>query len=451
MTTRTNQTQQLPTMRGNPLLGCFTEFQHRRLAFFERFTRECGPIGSFRVGPVRLALATSAETIHECLVEKLDDFEMGDRAKAIAPFIGDNALLVIDGPRHRQQRRLVAPAFQHKRIMQAASDVVALSDEHQRGWREGAQLLIDHEMQRLIQYITRKVLFGVTSHEGMEEFSRAIEFAAVYAEYLASRILPIPLSWPTPMNRRAHEAISVMRSTVRKFISQGRARQTDSGDFLSMLLLARDEDGTVLSDEQVLDQALTMYSAGQETTATALTWFFILLAKHPEVRAKVQSEIDTVLQGRPPVFSDLANLPYTLQVAKETLRLYPPVYVTGRSAIRDTELGGYPIKKGQYVLLCIYAAHRDPRFYPDPDQFRPERFALHEEQRRPRSAFHPFGAGPHTCIGNHFALMEMHLVAAHLTQNVTLELVPGQNLAAVPNIILKPSATKMIVRRRFNA
>lgn len=197
-------------------------------------------------------------------------------------------------------------------------------------------------------------------------------------------------------------------------IEERRSSNEERDDFLSVLLKAREEDGSVMNDKQLRDESLTLFGAGHETTATALTWNWYLLATHPDSYQKVLQEVDTVLQGRTPTYSDLAHLPYSLQVFKEALRMYPPAYAMTRVALHDLEIDGYPVRKRQMVLIPIYAIHRRPDYYPDPEMFRPDRFAPENEKQLPRHAYMPFGAGARICIGNHFAMMEGHLLLVTL-------------------------------------
>jgi cytochrome P450 len=234
-------------------------------------------------------------------------------------------------------------------------------------------------------------------------------------------------------------------------IDERRTSNEEKNDFLSILLNTRGEDGSRMSDQQVMDEAVTLFGAGHETTATALTWAWYLLTQNPAVYSRLQQEVDTVLQGRSPTYADLANLPYALQVFKETMRFYPPAYAISRVALHDIDLDGYVVRKNQTVGVCPYTMHRRSDYFPDPERFDPERFTPENEKRLPRYAYFPFGAGPRICIGNHFAMMEGHLLLATLVQRVTFELVPGQRIVPDPNktITLRPKyAMKMVVRCR---
>jgi cytochrome P450 len=218
-----------------------------------------------------------------------------------------------------------------------------------------------------------------------------------------------------------------------------------------MLLHARDEDdGSFMTDKQVRDEAMTIFLAGHETIAVALTWTWYLLAQHPEIYALLRNEVDSVLRGRSPTFADLPNLPYTLQVLKESMRLYPPAYGYARQATQPVTIGEYDLPAGTLVLISPYAMHRRPDYFPNPERFDPTRFTPEAEQRLPRYAYIPFGGGPRICIGNHFALMESHLVLATLAQRVTFDLIPGQHIEPEPIVTLRPKGgIKMRVSHRL--
>jgi cytochrome P450 len=234
-------------------------------------------------------------------------------------------------------------------------------------------------------------------------------------------------------------------------IREHRKAGADRGDLLSMLMLARDTegDGTSMTDEQLRDEALTIFLAGHETTANALSWTLALLALHPEAEARQQAELDAALSGRPPEPEDLPALPYTRMVLAESMRLYPPAWTIGRQPLEDFEVGGYHIRAGSIVMLSPWVVHRDPRFFPDPERFLPERWTAEDEEARHRFAYFPFGAGPRKCIGEGFAWMEGMLVLATLLQQWRLRLAPGQRLEPEPLITLRPrGGMRMRLERR---
>jgi cytochrome P450 len=231
-------------------------------------------------------------------------------------------------------------------------------------------------------------------------------------------------------------------------IDERRHGDDSSGNLLSMMLAHRDETGQGLSDAQLRDHAVTLFAAGHETTAVLLSWVWYLLLRHPEVYAAVQGEVDEVLGDRVPTFEDLPRLGETLRVIKETLRLYPPGYLQGRAPLRDVEVEGYRLRKDGMILFSPFVLHHDEKLFPEPERFLPERFLPEAEKQRPRSAYMPFGTGPHSCIGNHFALMEAHLLIAAMAQRVRFELQPGQEVRPLTGLTLRPSPYRVRVHRR---
>jgi cytochrome P450 len=242
-----------------------------------------------------------------------------------------------------------------------------------------------------------------------------------------------------------------LRNRIQQFIDERRNTPTERNDFLSILLQARDEEGKPMSDDQVMAECLTLFGAGHETTATALSWTWYLLCQHPESYQKVQQEVDSVLQGRTPTYADLAHLPYCLQVFKEAMRLYPPAYAFARRALCDIEIDGYHIPKDYVVLIAPYTLHRREEYFPEPERFDPERFTPEREKQLPRYAYLPFGAGPRICIGQYFAMMEGHLLLATFAQRVSFSLVPGQHIVPDPvhHLALRPAGkVNVTVKRR---
>jgi cytochrome P450 len=233
-------------------------------------------------------------------------------------------------------------------------------------------------------------------------------------------------------------AVARMDNTVYKIIAQHRANKTDSGDLLSMLISARDEDGTRMSDKQLRDEVLTFLIAGHETTALGLTWTWHLLAQHSEVERKLHQELDRVLGGRVPEFSDLPALTYSERVIKESMRLYPPAWSLARTVISDFDLRGYRIPAGANVVMSQWIMHRHSSYFPEPEKFDPDRWSAEKAQKLPRFAYFPFGGGPRQCIGSSFAMMEATLLLATIAQKFRINSMPGHPVVLVPSFTLRP-------------
>jgi cytochrome P450 len=243
---------------------------------------------------------------------------------------------------------------------------------------------------------------------------------------------------PVPAMIRVKRAVRELDEIVDRIIRQRRASGEDTGDLLSMLMAARDEDGSGMTDRQLRDEILTFLLAGHETTAVSLSWTWYLLSQHPEVEQKLREELTQVLGGRAPRLEDLPRLPYTDKVVKESMRLYPPAWSLARTVTKEVELGGYRLPVGANVVMSQWILHRDPRFFEQPEQFNPDRWTAEAAQRLPRFAYFPFGGGPRLCIGASFAMMEANLLLAAIAQRFQLRLAPGHSVAALPSITLRP-------------
>jgi cytochrome P450 len=415
----------VPHLDDNPIFGSLLRYREDRFGFLKSLA-DRGEIVRARMGAFPLYIVTSAEIAHEALVEKDADFVKGVGLSLFArPLLG-NGLLSSEGDFHRRQRKLMAPAFVQKRIAAYATEISVRTEAAQRDWADGARLDVAEAMMHLTLEIVGKTLFDAEFGSDAAEIGEALTKAMEHIIGSLGSLVPIPPTWPTPRNRRNDATIARLDQIVYRVIREHREDRRDRGDFLSMLLLAQDEDdGSVMTDKQVRDEAMTIVLAGHETTANALAWTFYLLAQHPAARARLEHEVDAVLGGRSPTLADLPKLPYALQVFKEAMRLYPPAYVFARRPVRDVTLGGYAVAKGQMVVFNVAGMHRMARHYPEPNRFDPERFTPAAEKALPRQAYMPFGAGSRVCIGNHFALMEGQLVLAALAQRLRFDPLPG--------------------------
>lgn len=390
-----------------------------RLQWIERMGREYGDFGRERLGSRRMVLVNTPEMAQQVLVERAEYFVKSPALRAIArPVLGEG-LLTSDGETHRQHRRLVAPAFAHQRVLRYAGLMSRHTAAAAEGWTAGTRDVLA-DMTRLTLGIVGEALFNADLLAEADELGQSITTAMRHATRQMRRLVPIPPSWNTPAAARTRQAIARLDRTILGLIEKRRASGQDQGDLLSMLLLASEEDEQglrSLTDQQVRDEAMTLFIAGHETTANAATWALYLLALHPERQAQLQREADGVLGGRAPAFADLARLPYALQVFKETLRLYPPAYVLGRQVATPVTIGNHALEAGEIVLISPYLLHRSPRYFADSTRFDPERFTPEREAAIPRFAYLPFGAGRRVCIGNQFALMEGQIILASLASS----------------------------------
>ncbi|MGB1286828.1 MAG: cytochrome P450, partial [Aggregatilineales bacterium] len=287
-------------------------------------------------------------------------------------------------------------------------------------WQDGVTLDVNEEMMRLTLLIVAKTLFDA---DATADANRVAEVLDVIME--ASNAVDFLPNWiPTRAHLEQKRALNDLDDIVYGYINDRRASGEDKGDLLSMLLMAEDEDGERMTDKQVRDEAVTLYLAGHETTSNAMTWTWYLLQQNPDAEAQLHAELDTVLQGRTPTMADLRNLPYTEMVIKESMRLLPPVFGVGRTAIADVDIDGYTIPAGSGVVLHFYRTHRHEEFWENPEKFDPQRFNPENEKSIPRYAYMPFSSGPRVCIGNSFAMMEAELLLATIAQQYTLRRMP---------------------------
>lgn len=440
----------IPSPRALPLIGSLGPLSGDALVTLSSLAAEYGPIVRFGILGRQFVLVADPELIREVLVEKADLFPKAQRdVEILGRFLG-KGLVTNNGASHRRQRKLAQPAFHHRRIQAYAETMVHYAALHVDDWRAGAVYDVGEEMRRLTMYIVAKTLFDV-DHDKIEAFAEGVGVSIHNLQQSSDErfdeLFSLPDWVPTARNRMDRRSRETLNAAVDQIIALRRAQAVDGevpdrGDLLSMLMLARDEDGRPMDDQQLRDEVVTLFVAGHETTSNALTWTWLLLAQHPEVAAQLHAELDAVLgseQGRLPTLADLPRLPYTLQVIKESMRLYPPVWVLNtRTASEDTTIGEYKIPKGTNVFISQYVMHRQARFFPEPEHFDPARWTPEFEPSLPKFAYIPFGGGPRVCIGNSFAMMEAQLLLAAIAARWELELVPGQSPAPAALITLGP-------------
>jgi cytochrome P450 len=414
-----------------------SKFQGNPLEAFRKLCDEYGETYMFQFGEGRGYMTSNPDLMHEVMVTKASSFQkdrdLKNKKVGLARFLG-NGLLTSDGEFWKRQRKLAAPALHIKRIAAYAETMVDYTLKMLDSWRDGARLDISHEMTNLTMMIVAKSLFNVDASRDAERVGAAVEVV----QTVAGRVQMIPAWVPTPSELRKRHARRELDEIIYRLIADWRAKGEDNGDLLSMLLLAEDDNGDHMTDEQARDEIVTLFLAGHETTANALNWTFTLLAQNPDVEAKLHDELDSVLGDRPPTLADLGNLPYTDMVIKESMRIYPPAWIVGREAIEDVEIGEYFVPKGSQMNLIFYFAHHDPRLWDAPEAFRPERFSPANEGNINKRAYTPFGGGLRVCIGNSFAMMEARLLLATIAQRYSLSLTPGQQVEMNPMITINP-------------
>lgn len=439
-----------PGPKGIPFFGSLFDFYRNMLGFLSKAARDYGDIVYFKLGPREVFLLNHPDLIKDVLVTHHRNF-LKSRALERSKLVLGNGLLTNEGESHLRQRRLVQPAFHQKRIADYGKAMVEFASGMSDKWKEGAAVDVHEEMMRLTLSIVAKTLFNTSVESETDDIGESV---SVIIEMFPRSVFPfseILDKLPLPSTRRFERARERLDTTVYRMINERRADGEDRGDLISMLLLAQDEEGDKdgMTNLQVRDEVMTLFLAGHETTANALTWTWYLLSQNPDAEKRLHEELDAVLGNRSPAVEDLENLCCTRMALMESMRLYPPVWAVARRAVDDYEVGGYLAPAGSVIFACQCVTHYDPRYYPDPFKFLPERWTPQEQASRPRFAYFPFGGGPRRCIGESFALMEGALVIATIAQKWKMSLLPGHRVESKPLITLRPKyGMKMTLERR---
>jgi cytochrome P450 len=428
----------LPTLRGLPLVGVLPQFLRNGAEFVDRIAREHGDLVHLRLGNQDVFLVTNPEWIKDVLVTHASQFKKSRTLERARVLLGDG-LITNEGESHKRQRRLVQPAFHRDRLIKYSEAMVACAKQARERWRPYETFDIAREMTRMTLAIVARTLFSADVEKDTDKIGKALtqvfEMFNLLLMPFSSYLEKMPIIGSV---RRFEQAREFLDATIYGMIQERRKSGEDKGDLLSMLLETRDEEGGAqMTDKQVHDEALTLFIAGHETTANALSWSWYLLAQNPTVEAKFHEELGRVLKGKLPRFEDLPQLKYTESVFAETLRLYPPAWTFGRRALNDYQIGDHLIPKGSILLLSPYAVQRDARWFPDPLKYKPERW-LEEAPGRPKFAYFPFGGGPRLCIGERFAWTEGVLALATIGQKWRLRLELNQKVEMNPTITLRP-------------
>jgi cytochrome P450 len=439
-----------PGPRGHLLTGSLAEFHRDILAFYTRCARDYGDVSTFRLGIRRLVLLNHPDHIERVLVHDNKNFaKLTYVLRLLVPLLG-YGLLTSDGEFWLRQRRLIQPVFSKQRIASYATSIVDYARRMVEIWDDGEVRDIHTDMVRLALEIVAKVLFDADVAGDAPEVGQALEVVTHNFLNRWGSFLPLPALFPTPGNLRFHRSIRRLDRIIYRFIAERRASNQERHDLLSVLLHARDEDdGRQMTDRQLRDEAMTLFLAGHETTANAMTFIWYLLAQHPDVEARLLAELNHELNGRPPTAEDVPRLRYAESIILEAMRLYPPAYAFGRIARQDCEFGGFLVPAGCTVLVSQWVMHRDPRFWPDPDKFAPERWLDPSIKHLPKFAYFPFGGGPRQCIGNTFAMLETVLLLATIAQQVRFELMPAHSIQLRPAVTLRPeTGIPVTIRKR---
>lgn len=445
------QPTEIPGPSGLPWVGVLLKvWRHRPLHFFLDSTLRYGNVVRLEMGPQSLFLITHPDDVQRVLQDNNRNYSKG--YESVAPVIG-NGLVTSEGGTWLRQRRLMQPAFHRSRIAAMADTMTRLTAATLERWERAATrnepIDVAQEMMRLTQAIIVETMFGQHIPADPDKVGRAFDDALAFMNQFM--LLPIERlqRFPTPTNIRFRRAIRFLDGLVYGMIEERRNSSEEREDLLSMLVHARDEEtGEGMSDRQMRDEIMTIYLAGHETTANALSWTWFYLSAHPDLRRRLEAEVDEAIGDRAPTAENVRHLPYARMLFDETLRLMPPAWMFARRPTEPDQLGDHTIPAGATVMLSPYVTHHRPDVWENPEGFDPERFAPGADAERAKYAYFPFGGGPRLCIGNNFAFMEAQLIMAMVTQRFRLDLVPGQRIQPKAIATLQAPPILMTVRPR---
>jgi cytochrome P450 len=447
------QNKPVPKIKGEFLLGNLRQMKANPFQALCDWQRDYGDLASFRLATRHFYLISHPKLIEQALTKQNDIFaKMYDPKKPTGlGLVLGQGLVTSQGELWQRQRRLMQPVFQRSNLASLHSQIVTAGNNLLARWRllgDGAEVNLADEMMQVTLEVITQTMFSTSVLDKIEHIAPALDTLLRYAAKSVMNPLRMPLFIPTQANREFNAASALLDEVIYGIIQQRRTQKTVHNDLLAMLLNASDDNGELMSDKQVRDEVTTIFTAGHETTANLLTWTLYLLARHPDVLAKLRQELDTLLQGKTPTAEDLQQLVYTRAVLNESMRLRPPVGIMMRKITKDTEIGGYSLKQGGLAIFSIYNIHHHPDFWQQPEQFDPERF-LNGENRR--FSFMPFGTGERICIGNHFALLESQILLSMIVQNFDLQLLNTDEAEIEMAVTLKPKGgipVKLTARSR---
>lgn len=439
-----------PGPKGLPIIGNLREFAGKdRLRHLTSWKETFGDTVYFKILSRDAYLLTAPDDVYKVLVKEAKKVNKSPLLKRGLTRVLGNGLLLSEDDFHKRQRRLTQPAFHMQRIANYADTIVDYGEQLVQSWQDGKDIDMHEEMMTLTMQIIAKVLFDADVSQDAQNLGNAITVGIDAVMNKITNVMSIPEWIPTPANRRAVEAFDLLDVTINDIIASRRETMDDKGDLLSMLLLSVDDDGERMTDEQVRDEAMTLFLAGHETTANALTWTFYLLSQHPDILHQLQEEVDRVLGRRRATLEDLKQLTYTEMVINESMRLYPPAWITTRIVVEPMEFDTFTANVDDLLVMSPYLTHRDPALWDNPEQFDPFHFTEEAEKSRHKFAYFPFGGGPRVCIGNHFAMMEAQLLLATIVQHYTADLAPNAVVIPQPLVTLRAqNGVPMILRER---
>jgi cytochrome P450 len=438
-----------PTVKTDWIGGHFRSFRRNPTEFLTKLSK-LGDVSTFRVGKIPAFLINHPDLIRDLLVTNHAKFFKGRALQRAKGLLGEG-LLTSEKEFHLRQRRMIQPAFHRNRINEYAKAMIESGETMAESWNGGELRDIDKEMMRLTLWIVGKTLFSADVQSDAMQVGEAMTTIVSMFNFMLLPFSEVLERLPLPPVKKLKNARKTLDEVIYKIINERRASGKDFGDLLSMLLLAQDEEtGGSMTDKQVRDECLTLFLAGHETTANALTWTFYQLSQNPAAEAKFHAELDAVLGGKALTPEDYPRLKYTEAVLAESMRLFPPAWTVGRLAVEDHEFNGYPIAKKSLVLASQLVMHRDPRYWENAEEFIPERWeTLSIKEAGNKFIYFPFSKGVRSCIGEGFAWMEGVLLLAILGRKWRLRLAPGQKIGLQAMVTLRPKyGMKMRIEKR---
>ena len=453
------QPKSVPVLDGPWPLGSATYFAKGPLAFLDAYVPQYD--GVFEVTSLffkmttdfkKMMFVTNPDYVKHIMQDNNRNYRKSFGYEVLKLLLG-KGLVTSEGDFWRKQRRLMQPAFHRDRLAafsKIMTDACTVMLDKWKALPDKSVINLSHDLMEMTLAIICKAMFSTGVNDVVEVVNR--EFNVANEKLIARAINPfrIPLWIPTPGNNRENQAYSALHQIVSEVITKRRKSTERYDDLMAMLMEMKDEDtGEMMSDLQIRDEVVTIFLAGHETTSVALAWLFHCLDENPEVEQKLLAEATTALNGRTPALDDLRQLEYTRMVIEETMRLYPPVWGVGRHALEDDMFGEYFIPKDTNCLISIYSIHRDPKYWPEPLKFVPERFSKENSKDRHRFVYFPFGGGPRLCIGNNFALMEMQLAVPMIVQYFKMHKPAGFKFELDPLVTMRPKPEmQMEISRR---
>jgi cytochrome P450 len=427
--------------------GIMLGFRRNPIKTLTEATRKYGDVFYISLGRYRPFFINNPDYIQNFLLASHKSVVKGPLLRGAKKVLGDG-LLTSEGDYHHREKRLIQPAFHHERVASYAQTMTERAESMMNGWEDGMVLNIHEQMIHLSMDVVARCLFGADIHARSSEIDKALSETVDYFGKLSSPVGKFFDKFPLPSYQRYRKAAQTLEDMIYEIIRKRRASGSqDTGDLLSMLLKAVDTEGggSKMTDKEVKDEIITLFMAGLETTATALTWSWYLLSQNPEAEEKMHAEIDLLLPNRAlPSAEDYPRLEYTMNVLRESLRVYPPVWALGRVALSDFDFGGYIIPAGSFVMMSQYVMHHDPRFFENPEKFSPERWTGAMQEKLPKYAYFPFGGGPRRCVGEQFAWFEGVIMLAAIGRRWKMSHIPSHKAEMWPRITLQPKNGMMM-------